>query len=66
MLMLSRATPATGLYVMEDGKVMVAYGPRRVAISHAQYKANGYRPLLEKLTGADQVSRPLERDRAKL
>jgi hypothetical protein len=35
---------ASGLYVMQDGSVMVAYGTRRIAISCAQYKANGYKP----------------------
>jgi hypothetical protein len=40
---------ATGLYVLSDGLVMVAYGPRHIAISRAQYKANGYKPVLEKL-----------------
>jgi hypothetical protein len=40
---------AFGLYVMQDGSVMVAYGHRRIRISCAQYKANGYRPALEKL-----------------
>ena len=41
---------ATGLYVTPDGKVMVAYGSRLIPIAGAQYKANGYRPSLEKLT----------------
>ena len=40
---------ASGLYVMQDGSVMVAYGTRRIAISCSQYKANGYKPALEKL-----------------
>ena len=40
---------ATGLYVVQDGSVMVAYGPRHIPISYAQYKANGYKPALEKL-----------------
>jgi hypothetical protein len=40
---------ATGLYVLPDGSVMVAYGPRHIPISSAQYKANGYKPILEKL-----------------
>ena len=40
---------ASGLYVMQDGSVMVAYGTRRIAISCAQYKVNGYKPALEKL-----------------
>jgi hypothetical protein len=41
---------ATGLYVLPEGSVMVAYGHRQIPISCAQYKANGYRPGLEKLT----------------
>jgi hypothetical protein len=40
---------ATGLYVLPEGSVMVAYGPRHIPISCAQYKANGYKPVLEKL-----------------
>ena len=41
---------ATGIYLMPDGSVMVAYGPRHIPISSAQYKANGYKPPLEKLS----------------
>ena len=41
---------ATGLYVLPDRSVMVAYGHRQIPISRAQYKANGYKPALEKLT----------------
>jgi hypothetical protein len=40
---------ATGRYVLQDGSVIVAYGPRHITISCAEYKANGYRPALEKL-----------------
>ena len=40
---------AFGLYVMQNGSVMVAYGQRQIPISCAQYKANGYKPALEKL-----------------
>ena len=40
---------ATGLYALPDGSVMVANGPRHIPISCAQYKANGYKPILEKL-----------------
>ncbi len=40
---------ASGLYLLGDGQVLVAYGERRVPISRAQYRANGYRPLVEKL-----------------
>jgi hypothetical protein len=39
----------TGLYVLPDRSVMVAYGHRQIPISRAQYKANGYKPALEKL-----------------
>ena len=35
---------AFGLYVMQDGSVMVAYGQRHIPISCALYKANGYKP----------------------
>ena len=36
---------AKGLYLMPDGQVLVEYGRRRrVPISPAQYKANGYSP----------------------
>jgi hypothetical protein len=40
---------ATGVYVLQDGSVMVAYGPRHIPISCAQYKANGYKPALQTL-----------------
>jgi hypothetical protein len=40
---------ATGLYVLQDGTVMVAYGPRKIPIPYAQYRANGYKPCLDKL-----------------
>jgi hypothetical protein len=47
---------ASGLYVMQDGSVMVAYGTRHISIPCAQYKANGYKPALEKLmTGSPLV-----------
>jgi hypothetical protein len=39
----------SGLYVQQDGLIMVAYGRRQIAISRAQYKANGYKPVLEQL-----------------
>ena len=42
-------TMAFGLYVTHDGSVMVAYGQRRIPISCAEYKANGYKPALDKL-----------------
>ena len=40
---------AIGLYVLPNASVMVAYGPRHIPISCAQYKANAYTPVLEKL-----------------
>jgi hypothetical protein len=41
---------ATGLYITQNGSVMVSYGPKHIPISCAQYKANGYKPPLDKLT----------------
>ena len=53
---------ATGLYVLQDGSVMVAYGLRHIPISCAQYKANGYKPALDKLVAkpprAEAIPRP--------
>jgi hypothetical protein len=40
----------TGLYLTSEGKVVVDYGKRKIPISAAQYKANGYKPAYEKLT----------------
>jgi hypothetical protein len=40
---------AKGLYLTRDGQVLVEYGKRRVPISPAQYRANGYRPPCDKL-----------------
>ncbi len=40
---------AIGLYLLQDGTIMVAYGARKIPLSPAQYKANGYRPPFEKL-----------------
>ncbi len=40
---------AKGLYLLRDGQVLVEYGTRRLPISPAQYKANGYRPPCNKL-----------------
>jgi hypothetical protein len=48
---------ATGLYVLQDGSVMVAYGRRHITISCAEYKANGYRPALEKLVAKPAAGR---------
>ncbi len=39
-----------GLYLTPEGKVVVDYGKRRIPISAAQYRANGYKPPYEKLT----------------
>ena len=39
---------AKGLYLTLDGQVLVDYGTRRVPISPAQYRANGYRPPCER------------------
>ena len=47
--MLGGSPLAKGLFVLDDGKVMVNYGRRQIPISQAQYKANGYRPPLGKL-----------------
>ncbi len=56
---------ATGLYIMPDGMVMVDYGKRKIPISPAQYKANGYRPTLEKLVAKlPRTAEPLVRHRA--
>lgn len=52
---------ASGVYRMADGRVMVDYGKRRVPISSAQYKANGYRPPYEKLPG--ETPKEAKRDR---
>jgi hypothetical protein len=41
---------AKGLYLTNDGRVLVEYGKRRrVPIPSAQYKANGYKPPCDKL-----------------
>jgi hypothetical protein len=40
---------ATGLHLTADGMVMVDYGARKLPISLAQYRANGYKPSFEKL-----------------
>ena len=47
---------ATGLYLLQGGSVMVAYGYRRIPISRAQYQANGYSPALEKLAAKAPVA----------
>ncbi len=40
---------AIGLYLTPDGMVMVDYGTRKIPISAAKYRANGYKPSLKKL-----------------
>ena len=40
---------AKGMFRRLDGQVMVQYGKRQGAISPARYKANGYRPVYERL-----------------
>ena len=40
---------ATGLYLTADGMVMVGYGTRKLPMSPAQYRANGYKPSFAKL-----------------
>jgi hypothetical protein len=40
---------ATGLFVTDDGNVMIDYGKKKIPIPLAQYKANGYRPRFEEL-----------------
>ena len=40
---------AKGLNLLRDGLVLVQSGKRRVAISSAQYRANGYPPSYDKL-----------------
>ena len=60
---------ATGLFLLQDGTIMVAYGERKIPIGPAHYKANGYKPPFEKLkakpSSADKSlraeSRPRER-----
>ena len=52
------ASMATGLYITQNGSVMVSYGPKHIPISGAQYKANGYKPPLEKLLAKPTSMRP--------
>jgi hypothetical protein len=40
---------AKGVCVRQDGTIVVAYGSQKIAISKAQYRANGYSPPVEKL-----------------
>jgi hypothetical protein len=50
---------ATGLFVTDDGNVMVDYGKRKIRIPLAEYKANGYRPRFEELMLRAQAERRL-------
>ena len=52
---------ATGLYLLQ---VMVAYGPRHIPISGGQYKANDYKPALEKLMIAKSLTAQKSRPRS--
>jgi len=38
-----------GIYLGDDGRVVVEYGKARVSITLAQYRANGYRPPYDRL-----------------
>ena len=46
----------TGFYLTADGMVMVDYGARKLPISPAQYRANGYMPSFEKLMDKTPVT----------
>jgi hypothetical protein len=46
---------ANGLYLMPDGMVMVNYGRKKIPISLAQYRANGYRSPLSRLAHDDKA-----------
>ena len=50
---------ATGLFVTDDGNVMVDYGKKKIPIPLAQYKANGYRPRFEELMLRGQTDQRL-------
>jgi hypothetical protein len=65
---------ATGLRLTPDGRVLVDFGGRRLPISVAEYRANGYKPSLKTLTdkppasptannglASEVVGRPLKR-----
>jgi hypothetical protein len=49
---------ANGLYLMPDGTVMVDYGRKKIPISLAQYRANGYRPPFYRLAHDDEARTP--------
>ena len=40
---------ASGLYLMDDETIMGDYGNKKIPISRAQYRANGYKPAIAKL-----------------
>jgi hypothetical protein len=40
---------AKGLFIRQDGAVMVEYGSRQIPMTKAVYKANGYTPPVQKL-----------------
>ena len=46
---------ANGLYLMPDDTVMVDYGRKKIPISLAKYKANGYRPPFYTLARHDKA-----------
>ena len=47
---------ASGLYLMDDETIMVDYGNKKIPISRAQKRANGYKPPIEKLIRHTAVS----------
>jgi hypothetical protein len=55
-----------GLYLMRDGRVLVDYRTRRVPISLAQYRANGYMPPYRKLPteAPSEVAKAFAKDEA--
>jgi hypothetical protein len=64
MARFSRArAPATGLYLTPDGQVVVEYGLRRVPMPPAQYRANGYKPALEKLAAQPPPQKKFQANR---
>jgi hypothetical protein len=46
---------ANGLYLMPDGTVMVDYGRKKIPITLAKYRANGYRPPFYTLARDDKA-----------
>jgi tetratricopeptide (TPR) repeat protein len=45
-------------HLMPDGMVMVGYGRKKIPISVAQYRANGYRPPFDRLVREDKAGTP--------